>query len=40
VDLSALEEVYIVLGPSGLTADGSELQREKAPPSAPTVGPR
>ena len=40
VDLSALEEVYIVLGPSGLTADGSELQREKAPPSAPTGGPR
>ena len=29
VDLSALEEVYIVLGPSGLTADGRELQRTK-----------
>lgn len=27
VDLSALEEVFIVLGPTGLTADGTALQR-------------
>ena len=40
VDLSALEEVFVVLGPSGLTADGTELERSEpaTPPSARAPG--
>ena len=43
VDLSALEEVFVVLGPSGLTPDGTDIQRPEkpAPPSgAPSNGVR
>ena len=35
VDLSALEEVFVVLGPTGLTPDGLDIAREK-PPAAPS----
>ena len=35
VDLSALEEVFVVLGPSGLTPDGTDIQRPEKPLSAP-----
>jgi rod shape-determining protein MreC len=38
VDLSALEEVFVVLGPSGLTADGTELERSE-PPVPPSARP-
>lgn len=43
VDLSALEEVFVVLGPSGLTPDGTDIQRPEkpsTPSSAPTAGGR
>lgn len=36
VDLSALEEVFVVLGPTGLTPDGLDLERGK--PGAPRSG--
>ena len=38
VDLSALEEVFIVLGPSGLTPDGKEMEREPRSGPAPSRG--
>lgn len=40
VDLSALEEVFIVLGPSGLTPDGKEMERAPKPGEAPSSGGR
>lgn len=40
VDLSALEEVFVVLGPSGLTPDGTDIQRPEkpTPPSGASSG--
>lgn len=43
VDLSALEEVFVVLGPSGLTPDGTDIQRPEKPvgsPGGPASGGR
>lgn len=39
VDLSALEEVFVVLGPTGLTADGTELARPEKSAPASTLPP-
>ena len=39
VDLSALEEVFVVLGPTGLTADGKELERPEKPAPASALPP-
>lgn len=39
MDLSALEEVFVVLGPSGLTADGKDLERPERPAPASALPP-